>query len=268
MQPFSRILLILVIITLSNGLQCLKFNFKDALGNVAWDVFEINKSLVSINTLNILCLTVPIYVVCLNIDQKLNYLFYDKKTHMNIKQFTNFNNIDLSNILLTGSISLSSLVFFSNNQEVKIASYSLMLGLCSMGLFKKIIKLIKWQNSIRPYNGNFVENKIYYGGFPSGHLMTMAYLSTIWLNQIGLKYSFPFIMATGYMFIDYIVKNRHYISQLIAGATLGLTYGCAVNLYTNKRLNRKLGKHLKINFDIVKLDLCNKKVSIRLSYDF
>jgi len=262
---------IFIMFFLSNCLYCnLNFCYSllNNLKNICLDTFEINSNLFSLSTLHILSLSTPIYLFALDFDQKINYLFYNKIEHQNIRQFTDFNfkyNIELSDILLTNSIFLSSIGYFSNNQKFKTISYKLMLGLCCAGIVKKIIKLIKWNNSLRPNNQNFIKNQKYYGGFPSGHLMTMSYLSTIWINQLGIKKAFPIIAATSYIFIDYIVKNRHYISQLIAGSTLGIIYGCAVNSCLNTKINNnKLDKYL--NRNIIKLDTFNKK--LKLTYYF
>jgi len=246
-------------------------NLKNNAKNIALDIIGINRSIINLSTLSTLYFALPTYLASLDIDKKINFIFYDKANHKHIRQFINLDykyknmNIEFCNILLAGSITTSAIYYLSHNPKNNIFSRNLMLGLCCLGFYKKLIKLVKWKRSLRPKNQNFTRNKKYYGGFPSGHLMTMSYLTTVWTYQTNIYKSSPFIIATSYMFIEYIMKNRHYLSQLIAGSTLGIIYGVAVHSYINKKLNRPINI---INPDLIKLNIANKNLNLELAYSF
>jgi len=245
----------------------LSYNLFDNLKHVVLDLIEINISLLSSKTFYTLGLATPLYLSALSIDTRLHYLFYDQKAHRNIRQLELFNSVlnrQMSDNLLANFIILSSLGIFSDNKNFQDIGYKLMLGLCSMGLVKKIIKLINWDGALRPNNQYFIHGEKYYGGFPSGHLMTMSYLNTIWIQQFGLKDSSLLILATTYMFVDYLVQNRHYISQLIAGSAIGIIYGCAVNFCLNQETDKDLKTY--ISKEAIKLDMINK--NLRFNYYF
>lgn len=218
------------------------------------DFISIHRNIFKLNTLNIFSALCPVYLISLGVDQDLNYIFYDKKNSKNIRQFTDFkynysNILDPSDILLTSSLILNfSSIFFKDYRSVGCNS---VLGLISMNLVKKSIKFIKWPNSLRPYNQNFKRD---YGGFPSGHLMTITYLSIISIEQFGFLKSLPYIISFSYISVDYIVKNRHYLSQLVAGVILGSVYGFSVN--------SSIKNSLDFNSDF------NLNNNLKLSYSF
>lgn len=214
--------------------------------NLLLDTVDIHKNIFDLNTLNVLSLSCPLYLISLDFDQDLNYMFYDKKNNKNIRQFTEFNynysNIfNITDILLTSSLILNFSSIISKDYKLRLIGYKSLLGLISMNLVKKSIKFIKWQNSLRPYNQNFRRD---YGGLPSGHLMTITYLTIISLKQFGFTRSITYLLSFGYIAIDYIIRNRHYLSQLIAGVTLGSVYGFAVN----SSIKCSISENLTLNY--------------------
>lgn len=227
---------ILISILIFNNLNC--YFYKIIFTEILKDSIEINKNLISKDNLKICLIISPFYFTSLYIDKYINYLFYDKNLNSNIRQITDlkFYNFDISNILLTNSILTTTCYVLSNNLKYNIIGTELFLGLFFMGITKNIVKLFKWSKSIRPLNHNFTKKNIYYGGFPSGHLATISYISYIWYNQFGYESSLPLFFTFGYTFFDYLIKNRHYLSQILAGIGLGLIYGNTINKIIKKKL--------------------------------
>lgn len=216
------------------------------ISKITYDIVNINKNLIKKDTLNILALATPFYLTSLIFDKNISSIFYGKKDHKNVNYLPYYSSyLQISNILLSGSIICCLSCLLSNDKKFRLTNYELLLGLPLIGISKSLIKLIKWNGSLRPPNQYFIKDKKYYGGFPSGHLTTMSYISTIWIKQYGIKTTSPFLLISGYMFLDYIMQNRHYTSQLIAGITLGSIFGLAVSSLIDDKILSKSNLKLK-----------------------
>lgn len=92
---------------------------------------------------------------------------------------------------------------------------------------KSLIKKIPWKCNLRPPHAGYKKNRCYYGGFPSGHMLEMTYAAWLFGLSIGPHFGIPIAISTGVIAAAFVESNRHYVSQLVAGAGIGTLLGCA-----------------------------------------
>jgi membrane-associated phospholipid phosphatase len=84
------------------------------------------------------------------------------------------------------------------------------------------------------------------GGFPSGHMAETTYIAALFGMRYGAKYAIPLSLYAAWLGIVFVNCNRHYASQIIAGAGLGLLYACAAQRLIDYNLSEKLSLDVKI----------------------
>jgi membrane-associated phospholipid phosphatase len=72
----------------------------------------------------------------------------------------------------------------------------------------------------RPDNSGF--------GFPSGHAALTMASATVLQQHLGWKAAVPTYTIAAYVSVSRLHDNRHYISDVVAGATEGIIIGRAV----------------------------------------
>ena len=111
------------------------------------------------------------------------------------------------------------------------------------------IKNLKCEMSLRPWNGDFSREKRISGGFPSGHLSKATYLAVLFGSRFGYKFAIPLTLFAAFTGISFIVSNRHYTSQVIAGLGFGTAYALAASKLVDMHLakNKNLAVDLTVN---------------------
>jgi len=62
-------------------------------------------------------------------------------------------------------------------------------------------------------------------------------MATLWGLRHGPRWAFPIGAFGVFVLVDFINCNRHYLSQMIAGAGLGMIYGFAASKVVDKKLS-------------------------------
>lgn len=219
---------------------------KSFLQTAIYDALTLNLNLISKETLIITGIAVPAYFIARPHDRWIHSCFYDKKHHKNKHQLPFCCKFAAEKGLAIPLLVTAGLGAFSKDIELQTTSYAFWVGLpCSWG-YKKALKSTRGDHCLRPANEHFDRRDKSYGGFPSGHVMEMAYFTTLFGLRYGPKAWIPLTAATTYVFAELAICNRHFVSQLICGAAIGTAFGFA----TNKLVNKKLAERMSFSMDV------------------
>lgn len=221
------------------------------------DFNEFHSFLFSRDSLYILGTGSFIYFGSSLIDDTFHFYFYDNINHRNKYSILGKYIPDIS---LASLICFITFLGFSEiDIQTKLVSKITLLGLPLVGSAAKILKLLKWKGSLRPKCEFFSRELDCYGGFPSGHLSIISYLSTIFTLYRYYPITIACYALSVYVFLDYLIINRHYFSQLIGGIILGVTYGIAASKLIKKNL---------YNMENLEINLINRNLGVQVSYQF
>jgi len=193
------------------------------------DFGEFNKKIVSLDTIKIIAAGVPVYVVARILDKSTHKVFYCSAHHCNKRQMPNtlYHGVNVGlGVLMIGMASLS---FYKADRHLQRTAQLYALTLPYTWAAKKILKTIKWDGCRRPKNQWFDKHKKYYGGCPSGHMMEIMYTAVLFGTQMGPRFGIPLGIFAGAVALESINCNRHFLSQLVAGAGVGVILGVAAN---------------------------------------
>ena len=197
--------------------------------NYALDLWDFTKGLFSSDTIIVAGIFIPTYFLSRLIDTRVHSHFYCSHHHHNISECHTFDVFCGSDVifglLLTG---LSLPAFISHNECLRTTSRIFLETIPFLLLAKKLLKKMRVSESVRPFCQWYHKKKTF-SGFPSGHLLTLVFTATLFGSQLGPRWAIPFALWSGITFIDFISSNRHYVSQMIAGAGFGLIFGLAAS---------------------------------------
>lgn len=200
------------------------------------DAVELNTNLISLDSVKVLVGFTPFYIGSRFIDERVQKRFYDPECHRNINQIPS----TFCTIVEEGAfgivVGLSSLAFLGNSYESRTVGRIYGIGAVSALLGKKIVKEFKFKGGKRPWHENYSNKNRSDGGFPSGHMVEAAYSATVFGWQYGAKAGIPLGLYAGLMFGVSVNRNRHYVSQVVAGTAVGIMYGLAANRLIDERL--------------------------------
>lgn len=179
------------------------------------------------DSLKVFTACTPAYIISRITDHHVHACFYDAAHHKNKHQLPDTVCKVLGKSGDVGIIALSSLAFFSSQEELRIIARIFGIGAASALITKDLIKQVHSQANLRPWNEKFSCTHQAQGGFPSGHMIEASYLATFWGLYGGMKVAIPAALFAGLMFGVLVNCNRHYASQVVAGAGFGIAYGIA-----------------------------------------
>lgn len=201
------------------------------------DLVDIHRQLFSKQTLHVALATVPLYAVSRPFEEHVHHCFYDAHHHKNIHQvpckLREAVHVSLP-IVLT---SLAILPQFSSDQRFATIGSVFAKGLLTLWGVKSLIKNVAHADCcLRPRCEFFDPVRRSHRGFPSGHVAAASYMTTVFGGQYGLKAGLPLGIYSAFVMGVSLSENRHYLSQMIAGAALGIAYGLATNAVIDLRL--------------------------------
>jgi membrane-associated phospholipid phosphatase len=141
-------------------------------------------------------------------------------------------------------------LFFRFIYKNKLQSMRSLFVLCSLILSGIGLHLIKWiagrHRPIDLFNhGYFGFN--YFGigyeltSFPSGHAQTAFTLATA-LTILVPRWGIPAFLVAGAVGISRIILTSHYLSDVIAGAGIGILFTLAVKYFFDRKQIKLIGK--------------------------
>lgn len=219
----------------------------EAISSAASDVFYLHVNLLSWNTFKVITSMFPVYVAARMIDEKLQKYFYDAVHHKNKNQLPNWCHT-LAKVSIGVPIVLLGIDFlFSNDNDKRWTAQIMLLGMPFVIWTKKLIKQMKFDGCLRPWNENFDRKNRSWGGFPSGHMAQALYMAVLYGTRYGPLYAVPLGALATMIGVTFVSCNRHYISQIIAGGTFGSIYALAASALVEKKLTDSVKLGMKVD---------------------
>lgn len=219
----------------------------DLISTIGCEIAGIHKYLFDWDTLKILALTFPFFVGARIIDEKLQRCFYDFHTHKNKNNAPGWCH-DIAEWSVAAPIIFCALeAVLARDDEFREACRTYFVGMPFVISGKDLIKSLQFDSCLRPWNGSFGCECRSPGGFPSGHVAEATYAAVLFGLRYGPKCAIPFgILAVG-VGATFLACNRHYFSQLIAGAGLGAMYGLAAHKFIDEKMQLKYHMFVSLN---------------------
>ena len=225
------------------------------------NILDLNLGIFSRDTLKVLAIGAPIYVITRNAcDDKLHSCFYQKSEHKNINQCPkNIYNFIHKSFIPVLTIPAVYSIFFGDEDLLRTGEVYV-AGVLSIWGAKNMIKNnVELDCCMRPWNEHYDCKKRGYGGFPSGHISELVFLTWLYGAEYGLKVALPLAAYTATVFGLSISCNRHYLSQLVGGSILGAVYAIAAVKLVDKRISDCC--RFKVDFE-------PERTCLSWSYDF
>lgn len=233
------------------------------IGEAVIDVAAMFRNFIDWDSFKTVVATFPFFAAGQMIDEPIQECFFNKKWRINTHQLPGIFNATADRAIMDSIAALSASFFlFSHNQRLRQTSKMFLLGLPFIVLTTNIIKRsCKYDICYRPLDEKFCKNgKKSYGGFPSTHAAQITYATVLFGCQFGVKAAVPLTIAGLFIAVPFVNGNRHYVSQLVAGAGLGTLFGLAAN----KVIRGKCNDDVAINIGVDR----GYMPSLKLSYKF
>lgn len=208
----------------------------ETIGEACWDVVRLNANLISWDSYRLLATFFPPFVVTRMIDEPLQSCFYHPCNHKNVNQLPHWAHRVAQWSIGVPIVVLGTQAFISSDYELAQTSYAYLLGLPFVIWTKELIKKIPFTANLRPWNEYFGRCQRSYGGFPSGHMAEATYVAVLFGKRFGPRYGVPLGILAGGLAAAFLSCNRHYLSQLLAGAATGTIYAFAADKLVDDRL--------------------------------
>jgi len=211
---------------------------KSVITDFVWDGLAINRNLFQWDSWKIITAFFPFYAIGRMTDVRIQEKFHDGHNHENRHQFDPFY-YQCANysLIVPGAIAAGALAF-SRDEELRTTSWLFFVGLPSVYIVKKAVKELDLGKACeRPCCEGFSRHKRAKNGFPSGHTAAIAYAAFLYGKRMGYKYAVPLGILTVGVGLSFTSCNRHYLSQLFAGAALGALYAYAADKVATKKMD-------------------------------
>lgn len=211
-----------------------------AMAGLIKDAANLGKNLFSLNSFAIIASTIPAFAVGGMIDQALHSCFYDRRRHKNLHQLDPFF-CGMARFGIIFPVFLGgALAFNGHSEDVRQTSRLFLIGFPFVGIASDLIKKFRIDRDycLRPWHESFSCKKRSPGGFPSGHMAEITYAAALYGMRFGARAGVPLGAFAIFIGASFVNCNRHYLSQTIAGASLGCIFAYAANAAVNERLAR------------------------------
>lgn len=206
-------------------------------GDIVVDAFVLNKNLFSITSAKILTGFTPLYLITRMTDERIQCNFHDHVCHKNVNQLPKACHAIGRYAIGIPMVGLASLAIFAHDEDLRMTGRIFAIGLPFVHWGKEIIKKLEFNACLRPWHEDFSHKKRSAGGFPSGHMANVTFMATLFGMRFGPKWGVPLGFLASFIFVDFVNCNRHYVSQLVAGAGLGVLFACAADTLIDKKLS-------------------------------
>lgn len=207
--------------------------------DVVVDAIRLHVNLFSIDSAKVITGITPFYIGTRFIDEKIQCNFYDPVNHKNICQFPNSAHTAAKCSVAIPMVILSTAYLWGPTEDIRYTGWMTAVALPFVQSGKDIIKKMRTKACLRPWNEHFSKDERSSGGFPSGHMANVAFLSTLWGVRHGPKWAIPIALVGVVVGADFVNCNRHYVSQLVAGIGFGMIYGFAASKVVDVKLQER-----------------------------
>ena len=218
------------------------YKFFYLLGDIVIDGLHLCQNLFSVQSAELLAWTMPFYLATRIIDERIQHPFYNPYKHKNIHQLPRWCHSFAKHSIGIPMVGLSSLALFAQDKDLALTGRMTAIGLPLVQSGKDIIKNLECDSCLRPWHEDFEAHKRSYGGFPSGHTASISYMATLFGLRHGPAWAVPLTALGLFIATDFLTSNRHYLSQIVAGAGLGIIFAYAASAV----IDVKLGSSIQI----------------------
>ena len=219
----------------------------DTISGALKDIFILNKNLFTWNTFKVVSSAFPLFVGARMIDEKLQRCFYDGSCHKNINQLPSWCHDVAKASIAIPIVFLGIDAFFSKDDERRWTGQILLVGMPFVIWTKKLIKKMKFDACLRPWNEHFSKENRSFGGFPSGHMAQALYMAVLYGSRYGPRYAVPLGLLATFIGVTFVTCNRHYLSQVVAGSAFGSIYALAASKLVEKKLTDTVNLGLQVD---------------------
>jgi len=213
------------------------------------DILSINANLINFDSFKTICAFMPAVGLARMFDKDLQGTFYDQSKHKNCYEPPKWCQ-EVAKLSISIPIVFFGLKsFFSNHDEFCVTTRMLLLGMPFVIWSKELLKKLKLDICKRPWNEHFSCDKQALGGFPSGHAAEAVYTAVLYGMRLGPRYALPTASIALIIGSTFVACNRHYLSQIIAGAGLGTLYALAANKVVEKHLDDPINYTFGFGYD-------------------
>jgi hypothetical protein len=217
-----------------------KHRITHMLGSFAEDVVKINLGLLSWDSFKVFVITAPFFAGARMIDEKLHNCFFDHKHKKNRNEPAQWCK-EVARLSIGIPIALlGTQAFFSRDENMQTTSQIFLTGMPFVLLAKDFFKeQLNFDLCKRPFHQTFAKEQRKFGGFPSGHLAEATYTAVLYGMRFGVNYALPLGTIAAFVTVVFLSSNRHYLSQMIAGAGFGAMYALSANRLIDSKLAKK-----------------------------
>lgn len=222
------------------------------LAQAVKDIVYLNRYVFDWDTIKIISSIFPGYILLRMFDEDIQNSFYhghcQNECHKDVHQVPKWcvkmaqYSIALPIVVMFGSL-------FVGNHELRTTSWIFLLGMPFVIFGKDVFKTIRFDAAKRPWREKFCSKERAYGGFPSGHMAESTYMTLLYGWRYGVRAAGPLAVATTFLGITFINCNRHYPSQIVAGAGIGAIFALAANKVIESKLAQEHNIDLGIDVD-------------------
>ena len=216
---------------------------------VGHDIFYLHRNLFYWDSFQVFTLLFPWYIGTRMIDEKLQNCFYEHRCHKNINQLPKWCHDAAQWSIALPILLLGQEAFFSKDDDRQMAARIFLLGMPFVIFTKDIIKELRMNACLRPWNEKFSRKHRALGGFPSGHMAEATYTAVLYGMRYGPKFALPLGLLASFVGATFLTCNRHYASQLVAGIGFGTIYALAANKLIDSKLENAWQLGLQTNID-------------------
>lgn len=198
------------------------------------DLYEVGREIFSLDSIRLLTFTAPFYLIARRADRPLHRKFYDCETHTNLRQPSdNVRRLLFDAVPIIPALAYSITGWVHADEHARRIAQIFSAGFLWSWSSKFLLKKLPITSCLRPLNAQFPQKEVH-GGNPSGHTAIASYAATFFALTRGPKWGIPLSLgAAGVGTLGFII-NRHYISQIVAGAALGIVTGFAAHRVTEQ----------------------------------
>jgi len=239
-----------------------KFRLTHVGGTIFHDMFWVNAGLFSWDSFKIFVTTLPFYAAARMTDEKLHNCFFDRKHKKNKNEPAQWCK-EVARLSIGVPIALLGIQsFLSRDEDMRKTSQVFLLGMPFVLLAKDIIKKLDFDVCKRPWHEKFAKEQRKYGGFPSGHLAEATYTAVLYGMRYGPSYAIPLGSVAVFVTTVFLSCNRHYLSQMVAGAGFGAMYAFSAN----RLIDSSLAKNKELAFGLSPGDTGGLAVSVACKF--
>ncbi len=204
------------------------------------DIIMLHYNLISWSSYKTITASFPLFIAARVIDEPLQRKFFDFFDFKNCNQLPGWCHDAAQWGIGVPIVGLGSLAFLSLDEERRTTARIFLLGMPFVVFGKDIIKTVRADFCLRPWHEDFCDDgNRKFGGFPSGHMAEITYTMVLWGKRYGPKLFIPLGLLAGFVGAAFLNCNRHYVSQLVAGAALGTMYALAADKLIDQKLQHK-----------------------------